>query len=104
MVYDEGDVKCTSLKDLDATFRNVVPNFDDFVVASRKVVEDMCAVLIECLGRIGMDDRLRGTSEGISQTDPGRSHPRAFQLHYLIVETSAAAPHSLDRLNICRRL
>ena len=73
-----------------------MPDFDDLVVASRHDVEDVCAVLTVGLGRTEMDECLRGTNGGVSQADPGRSHPSlylTFQLHYLIVETSAAAPH-----------
>ena len=47
------------LKALDATFRNVVPEFEDFVVASRNDVEEVCTLLIVALGwmkRIGTDD------------------------------------------------
>ena len=49
------------LKALDTTFRNVVPEFEDFVVASRNDIEEVYALLIMGLGwmkRIGMDDWL----------------------------------------------
>ena len=72
------DIRCVSFKGLDATFRNVVPDFDDSVVASRNDVEDVCAVLIVGLGRTEMDECLRETSGGVSQTDPGRSHPSLY--------------------------
>ena len=55
VVYGEGDARCVPLKGLDAAFRNVVPDFDDFVVASCNDVE-VWAVLIVGLGwmqRIG---------------------------------------------------
>ena len=80
---------------MDAAFRNVVPDFDDFVVASRNDVEDVYAVLIVDLGRTEMDVCLRGMSGAVSQTDPGQSHLSfylAFQLHYLIVEPQQLHP------------
>ena len=47
------------LKASDATFRNVVLEFEDFVVAGRNDVEEVYALLIVDLGwmkRIGMHD------------------------------------------------
>ena len=46
-------------KVLDTAFRNVVPEFKDFVVASHNDVREVCVLLIVCFGwvkRMGIDD------------------------------------------------
>ena len=70
LILMEGDIRCVSLKSLDSSFRNAVPDFDVFVVVSRNDVEEMCAVLTVGPGRterIGMEFRPRGTSGGLSR-------------------------------------